>query len=190
MRKAENNPASALAEPLSGARRTQLRVALVLLVFLVGFIDYITGYEFELVIFYFIPIAITAWTEKWHTVLLIAIVSGLVWYASDFFAGSQHTREFYRYWDGCMKIATFIIIGRAVHRTRTVMREKEEANRQLKKALEELQELREIVPICAYCKAIRNDQGYYEKVETYISRVTGQNLTHGICPACAQKIEG
>lgn len=174
---------------INAGNRTLFRVLLILSVLVVGLIDYLTGYEFELVIFYFIPVAITAWTERWRNVLFVAIISGVVWFASDYFAGSVHSYEFYRYWDGAMKIATFIIIGQTVYRTKQAMREKDEANQKLQKALDELRELREIVPICAYCKSVRNDKGYYERVETYLRRTTGQRFTHGICPECAKKLE-
>jgi PAS domain S-box-containing protein len=65
---------------------------------------------------------------------------------------------------------------------------------QLKQAWEELQAqkeelkvLRELLPICSYCKNIQDDEGYWEKVESYISRYTSAELSHGICPGCARK---
>ena len=44
-----------------------------------------------------------------------------------------------------------------------------------------------LLPICSYCKCIRNDQGYWELIEAYLKKHTEVELTHGICPACAQK---
>jgi CheY-like chemotaxis protein len=47
--------------------------------------------------------------------------------------------------------------------------------------------LKELIPICMYCKKIRNDENYWQAVETYISRQTGTNFSHGICPECFER---
>lgn len=58
----------------------------------------------------------------------------------------------------------------------------------LEKALNELKILRGIIPICSHCKKIRNDGGYWEQVESYISQHTEAEFTHGICPDCARSL--
>lgn len=60
----------------------------------------------------------------------------------------------------------------------------------LKKTLEEINQLRGILPICASCKKIRNDEGYWEQVEKYISSKSKATFSHGICPDCAKKLYG
>jgi hypothetical protein len=57
----------------------------------------------------------------------------------------------------------------------------------LQKTLEEVRKLREIIPICSYCKNIRNDQGYYEEVWTYFSKYSDADFSHTICPDCLKK---
>jgi hypothetical protein len=47
--------------------------------------------------------------------------------------------------------------------------------------------LRGIVPICSFCKQIRDDQGYWNQVEAYVSKHTDATFSHGICPACKEK---
>lgn len=56
----------------------------------------------------------------------------------------------------------------------------------LEKALSEVKILQGILPICSYCKNIRDDKGYWDKVETYIQKHSGAEFTHGICPECAK----
>ena len=51
----------------------------------------------------------------------------------------------------------------------------------------EIKQLRDILPICAYCKKIRNDKNYWEQIESYISSHSNASFTHGICPDCAAK---
>jgi ABC-type nitrate/sulfonate/bicarbonate transport system substrate-binding protein len=54
----------------------------------------------------------------------------------------------------------------------------------LQHTLSEVKQLKEILPICAYCKKIRDDDGYWEQLETYISEHGGTDFSHGICPDC------
>lgn len=65
--------------------------------------------------------------------------------------------------------------------------ELEVANRELNSALEEVQVLQGIIPICAYCKKIRDEAGYWDQVESYISAHTNANFSHGICPECVME---
>lgn len=65
--------------------------------------------------------------------------------------------------------------------------ELEARNRQLTVALAEVKELRGILPICSYCKNIRDDKNYWETVEGYITRHSDASFSHGICPACFEK---
>lgn len=52
----------------------------------------------------------------------------------------------------------------------------------------EIRQLKDLIPICAYCRKIRNDGNYWQMVETYISEQTGSNFTHGICPTCSETL--
>ncbi len=59
---------------------------------------------------------------------------------------------------------------------------------ELSSALEHIKTLRGILPICAQCKKIRDDQGYWSQVEEYVAMHTEAEFTHGICPKCAQDL--
>ncbi len=56
--------------------------------------------------------------------------------------------------------------------------------RSLEEALANVKALQTLLPMCAYCKAIRNDQNYWEKVETYFHDRSGVSFSHGYCPNC------
>ncbi len=58
----------------------------------------------------------------------------------------------------------------------------------LQKALSEVKTLRGFLPICANCKNIRNDKGYWEKIEKYIHDRSEAQFSHSICPECAKKL--
>ena len=61
---------------------------------------------------------------------------------------------------------------------------------ELKQAREEIKTLKGIIPICASCKKIRDDQGFWNQVETYISNRTDAKFSHGLCPACERELYG
>ena len=52
----------------------------------------------------------------------------------------------------------------------------------------EITALRSIIPICSNCKKIRDDQSYWNSIETYFSKYLGIDFSHGICPECAKKL--
>ncbi len=55
---------------------------------------------------------------------------------------------------------------------------------ELETTLREVRTLRGILPICSFCKRIRDDQGYWAQVDSYLSQHTEANLSHGVCPDC------
>jgi response regulator RpfG family c-di-GMP phosphodiesterase len=61
-------------------------------------------------------------------------------------------------------------------------------NEELQKALAEIKTLSGLLPICASCKKIRDDQGYWTQLESYISKHSGAEFTHGCCPDCMKKL--
>ncbi|MEK6201748.1 MAG: HAMP domain-containing protein, partial [Desulfobulbaceae bacterium] len=59
---------------------------------------------------------------------------------------------------------------------------------QLQKALTEIKTLSGLLPICASCKMIRDDEGYWNQIESYIQKHSEAEFSHGICPQCARKL--
>lgn len=59
---------------------------------------------------------------------------------------------------------------------------------ELEAALGEVGRLRELMPICMYCKSIRDDNQYWRSLEEYFHTETGTDFSHGICPACMEKL--
>ncbi len=71
---------------------------------------------------------------------------------------------------------------------RSLQLELENKNAELRKALDEIKTLRGFIPICASCKRIRNDDGYWEQIESYISHHSEAQFSHGCCEECARKL--
>lgn len=81
-------------------------------------------------------------------------------------------------------------IGELAARVRTHVELKRTRDResalieQLQQALAQVKKLSGLIPICAHCKKIRNDAGYWQKVESYIQQHSEAKFTHGLCPDC------
>jgi sigma-B regulation protein RsbU (phosphoserine phosphatase) len=60
--------------------------------------------------------------------------------------------------------------------------------RQLEEAMASVKQLQGLLPICSYCKKIRNDRNYWQQVEGYISEHSEAQFSHGICPECYTRI--
>jgi len=60
--------------------------------------------------------------------------------------------------------------------------------RALEEALSRVKQLQGLLPICAYCKKVRNDQNYWQQVETYVSEHSEARFSHSVCPACYETV--
>lgn len=87
------------------------------------------------------------------------------------------------------KINDFVlkrVIIHAIERFK-ILREKERLIRELKEAQDNIHVLSGLIPICAHCKKVRDDKGYWTQVETYIRNHSGADFSHGLCPDCTDK---
>jgi hypothetical protein len=69
-------------------------------------------------------------------------------------------------------------------------KEREEMIVKLQNTLEEIKTLRGILPICSSCKKIRDDKGYWNQIESYISNHSSAEFSHSLCPECSDKFYG
>ena len=77
-------------------------------------------------------------------------------------------------------------VARDVTASKLAEEERERLLRELQSAQSEVKTLREILPICSYCRKIRDDENYWHTVESYIARNTTTRFSHGICPSCME----
>ena len=77
-----------------------------------------------------------------------------------------------------------VSVGARVVQLQTALAERV---RSLEEALATVKALQTLLPMCAYCKSIRNDQNYWEKVETYFTQHSNVSFTHSYCPNCYER---
>ena len=85
---------------------------------------------------------------------------------------------------------TMRVIIRDISERKAEARARQQLVDGLQAALAEVQALRGLIPICAWCHSMRDDQGYWRRLEAFLSERAQIEFTHGICEACAAKLEG
>ncbi len=91
-------------------------------------------------------------------------------------------------WTGAVIVSAFL---RRSRRTEYLaLREQHALRKTLEQALAEIRTLRGIVPICAFCKKIRDESGEWQRVEVYVRERTHAEFSHGFCPTCAHEHYG
>ena len=147
-----------------------------IIAFLVLRADYITGPLVQFPILYLIPIGLASW------------YNGRVWGLIFAFGMPLIRLYFLNLWEApwtifeatinaSIRIFVFTIFAYLVDRIVTQKRDLEK----------EVHILRGILPICSFCKKIRDDKGYWDQVEKYISDHSDALFSHGICPDCFEK---
>ena len=159
-------------------------------IFAIGCLDYASGFKFSLFPLYLIPIAVISWNENRAITFLSSVLASAIIAVKDTHNALAYNMGAYFYWDILIKVIVILLMSYTFSKIRSLMIEKDVLNAKLSQSLAEIQELREMIPICAWCHSVRNDKGFYEKIETYLSKLTGSTLTHGICPACIEKYYG
>lgn len=93
-------------------------------------------------------------------------------------------------WNAAPDIGQRVIysVARDITERKQAEEERDRLLAELRAALAEVKELQTILPICMYCKNIRDDANYWQTVEAYISHHTNTRFTHGICPDCYEKV--
>jgi len=83
-----------------------------------------------------------------------------------------------------------MIAGLVQWRTMRLASRARELEAAVTEALSSAKVLRGLLPICAHCKKVRDDEGYWTRIEDYISRHSEADFSHGFCPDCVEKHYG
>ena len=160
------------------AKEMLLALCGMLLLGLVGLSDYLTGPELSFGVFYFLPIWLMTWHFNRGVAVLFSLLCALVWFAVDYASGVKYSTSIIPFWNAAARLVYFLSFTFLLSYSRE----------QLRQSKEEVKRLSGLLPICASCKKIRNDEGYWQEIESYLHSHTDTQFSHGICPECAQKL--
>ena len=113
--------------------------------------------------------------------------------ATDFFPELGEKGKWLRFTASALRDSSGNLIGAVetledITEHKRVDEEREKLVAELQEALSKIKILKGLLPICAACKKIRNDKGYWEQIESFIRAHSEADFSHGICPECAQKL--
>ena len=92
----------------------QLTIIAILQVFLIGGLDYLSGFELSFSIFYLLPIAFISWYTGLYTTMLICLISAATWFLVDFNSGHPYSQFLIPYWNGFVRLGLFVIMARLI----------------------------------------------------------------------------
>lgn len=136
---------------------------------------------------YIIAVLLSLWSPDKRFTVLVAVISSLL--VAVAFWVKPPAGELWKVLANraLALLAIWVTTVLALQRKRVEDR-REMAVREREKALEEVKILRGFLPICASCKKIRDDKGYWTQMEAYIRDHSEAEFSHGICPECVKKL--
>jgi len=204
---------NSLVRHLDRQSETEVTMLAFFLSLAVGALDYVTGVEVSFSIFYLVPIGLATWFAGARKGVWMACLGALMGGAMEYLGMARYSHFIILYWNAAARLGVFLIVvfllssvrswgyelaRRVEERTALLAKEIEERKRteaerevviaELRDALSNVKHLYGLLPICASCKRIRDDQGYWNDVEEYIRKHTEADFTHGICPDCMNKL--
>jgi hypothetical protein len=138
-------------------------------------VDYLAGPFVHVSILFIIPVTAAAWHRGIGFALPLAVV--LPWFRLVFF----------RFWEppwSWPEVVTNSVVRSLVFVAFAIL------TRQLRRQADEIRQLHGILPICSYCKRIRDEADEWHAIEKYISDQSEARFSHGICPTCLEKYYG
>jgi hypothetical protein len=154
---------------------------------MLGVVDWASGYELQFFVFYFVPIVLAGWMCGSREANGVAILSAVTWFVADYQSSHPYSHLSIAVWNTTIRLVAFLVLGQIVARLRFLLQKQRKISEELQKTLSEVRTLSGLLPICADCKKIRNDNGYWQQLEEYLSNYTNAKFTHGLCQDCMRK---
>ena len=159
-----------------------------LLNLIIGVIDYLTGYEIRIELFYLMPIGLLSWLVNRSAGIIMLVISTVTFMTAHILAGQVIVNYFIYSWNILVHVGFFIVVVYLISEEKTVSDNNKVLIGRLQQSLDEIKTLSGLLPMCSACKKIRDDDGYWKQIEHYISEYTDARFSHSICPDCKKKL--
>jgi len=145
---------------------------------LIGFVDYLTGYEVSLSVFYTAPVIVAVWCCGLWPSVLIAMLSVVTWRIADAAAGHVYTVPIIPLWNSFVRFTFLLLTAYGASA----------AKFQIQQGKARLKALEGRLPICTCCKRICDAEGYWAEIEVYLSEHSSAEPKSKLCPDCARRL--
>jgi hypothetical protein len=148
--------------------------------------DALTPFELGFSAFYVLPVLLATWGLGMSRGLGFALLAACCWYCVDLTSGRPVSHGFFRIWDSFNHLLSYALIAIITGILKAAFLREQQLRMDRDRALRNVHELEGLLPVCAWCKKIRDDDGYWQELEAYLKPRTKASFSHGICPACVQ----
>lgn len=152
-----------------------------------GYLECHTPNELSFAGLYFLPVALAAWAGGLGWGLAASLGIAVDWVVADLAMARAAVPSGLRLWTGFNHFAAYAFLAWMVDRLHRSYSTERLAREEMERALEAVKTLEGLFPICAWCRRIRDDQGYWNQIEEYLAKQKGARVSHGICPECMEK---
>ena len=122
-----------------------------LLLSVLGWLDYITGYEMSFFVFYSVPVGIAAWYVGRWPAIGVALGATVSWLLADYFGGAKYSAPFFYYWNSTIHFLAFIINAVTIAKIKCDLDRRHELAAELESARETLRAMSALLPACPAC---------------------------------------
>lgn len=168
--------------------KTPMLILAALAMLAIGWVEIRTPVELSFSIFYFIPVVVATWFGGYRWGVFLSLCTAAQYLLANYLAAPVYDRIPLRLWTATNELAGHLFMVYVVERLRRSMAAEREKQQLLQEALLEVQSLESLLPVCAWCKKVRDDQGYWSQLEAFIAAKTRTRFSHGICPDCSEKV--
>lgn len=160
----------------------------ILLTLALGFLHYLIGYAFRIEVIYIVPVSYVTWYVSKNSGIVISVLSLISILSTDIMIAKDAINNLVECWIAAMFFSFFVIAALILTKFKITLRQRADIIDTLQGTLDEVNELSGILPICANCKKIRDDDGYWHDVAIYISKHSKAEFSHGLCKECATEL--
>ena len=164
-------------------------VASFALLILIGWLDYVTGYELGFFIFYSIPVGILAWYVGRGPGIAISFASALTWLIADLYAGQKYSSTLMIWWNTGVRSVCFIINAVTLAKIKQTLDQRKDLVAALAEAKQRVVRLEGLLPICPVCRKPRDDDDYHQQWEIFLRDPRNTNPPRSVCPSCRDKMQ-
>ena len=156
------------------------------LLLLLGWVDYITGYELGFFVFYSLPVGLAAWyLGRWPGILL-SLAATVTWWLADAYAGAKYSSPFSFWWNSSIHFAAFVINAVTIAKIKADITERDALAVKLEDARQALQAAASALPTCPVCGKTHSPGATEAQAALKALAQTNPALRVALCEECAR----
>jgi K+-sensing histidine kinase KdpD len=175
-------PKRSVGEPPTS--RILWRILGIPLTIVIALLDHAVWRDLNVSVLYLIPIALASWKLGRTESVLVSAVSACVWFVDHGLSSRQTPGLGFLLLNTLGLFGVFITVGLVLSALRKAFADQQRLIGELQEALQQVTTLSSLLPICSWCRKVRDDRGYWTAVEAYFQKHSRTEFTHAICPEC------